>query len=547
MEAKESKLEDIFNNQREYEIPIYQRPYSWEEKQVDDLLNDLWDEFEENLEDIGNAEYFIGSIISIEREEGKFFEIVDGQQRLTTLNLLFATLIDLLNGTDAAKDIEGRIRPTDPYKDTKGRPRLIVREKDRGLFDKILQGEVKNLPEQCSDSQRRMIENYKFIKEFIDEKGRNEAAPNRLRDFAGYLLRNVYVVFVKTSNFDSAYRLFNVLNDRGLPLTNADLLKNKLFDLSRQNEDKTFELEKIWSDLEEKIGVENLDTFLGHHRTSILGNKQKNTLFKEYEDYLKARNTSPVRFAEDLLESGTNYVNIITNSFENTSESRLVDSLKRVSHDEWIPPLLAFLNSDIDDLATSEFLSLLERITYQNWIRRLGRGKRITVYSNVITEINNSQSGSAIKSTICRFASNEEFLEFLSGDIYGSGFVRPVLLRLESELSDDSVEKKFTGLISIEHILPQTLKDKYWLERFTPERQNHLVNKLGNLTLLSGSKNSAAQNSSFEKKKQIYLERGKKVSFDLTKEICEKLDWNENDIKERHDRLIEMAKDIWLI
>jgi len=142
---------------------------------------------------------------------------------------------------------------------------------------------------------------------------------------------------------------------------------------------------------------------------------------------------------------------------------------------------------------------------------------------------------------------NKDLKPHLAEDVYGRGFAKAVLLRIEMEQQDDSVEKIFNGSITIEHVLPQTMTDKYWTARFTADEHQNWVHKLGNLTLLSGSKNSNAQNSDFDKKKVVFNERNKKVSFDLTKEVCQKSNWSPLIIKNRHEELVDEAIKIWKI
>jgi hypothetical protein len=121
------------------------------------------------------------------------------------------------------------------------------------------------------------------------------------------------------------------------------------------------------------------------------------------------------------------------------------------------------------------------------------------------------------------------------------------LLRLEEASQDESVTKTYNGVISIEHVLPQALKNSYWTDRFNMGQQHLLLHRLGNLTLLSGSKNSQAQYDSFPNKKKIFEQRNKKVSFDMTKAVCQMEDWTEAVIQERQDRMVEQAWSIWKI
>ncbi len=541
MKAEEKCLSEVFTDNYIYEIPNYQRPYSWNQDNVSDLVNDTLDAFENNI-----SEYFIGSIITIDKDKTKKkFDVVDGQQRLTTLTLIFAALRNMISNESAKSTIQEKILPINSLTDEPEQPRLIVRNKDETFFYDyiLLNKKLEENPNSLTETQARFINNLNSIINLLSEY--DEVF---LKKYANFILQNVYIVLVKTESFESAYRLFNVLNARGLALSNGDLLKNFLFGrcLNVREQER---VETLWNDLEEIIKLRNLDYFLSHHRTALKGSNLQKDLFREYEDYLKVENLSSEEFCKKLIESAKNYKKIVDNSFNSTDNKlkKILKSLKNVSYDEWIPTLLAFLNNPVKDLSFYDFCLSVEKITYQNWVRRLGRSKRNTVYYNVINLINKLDSRDNVINKIKEFSNNEEFFNILNSNLYGMSYAKAVLLRIEEFMQDDSVDKSYSGVISIEHILPQKATDKYWSSRFTQQEIFENVHKFGNLVLLSGRKNAQAQNYNFDRKKDIYLKNYEKVSFDITKEICSEKEWNLSKIQERQKRMIECAEKIWTL
>ena len=224
-------------------------------------------------------------------------------------------------------------------------------------------------------------------------------------------------------------------------------------------------------------------------------------------------------------------------------------SLERVDHTEWIPALLAFFNRPTNGLTRDEFVDLLERITVQNWVRRLGKSARLTVYFNLIAAINNGKAARAdLLEIFQRHANNDEFSQFLYNDFYGQPYAKAVLLRLESSRQDGLVTKEYRlNGITVEHVLPQKFADAYWTSRFTTDSHTQWVHKLGNLTLLSGRMNASAQCGPFDKKKDIFQKRATKTSFDLTKEICQIPEWTPEQIKQRQAALVSRCQSLWLI
>ena len=542
MEAAERTIGQILTEQMRYEIPPYQRPYSWQKGNVEQLLDDVWEAYEANDE-----EYFIGSLITIEQKKGERYEVVDGQQRLTTLNLIFARLRDAVS--EPAKSTLGqRVLPKNELTGDEEKPRLTLRQRDQNFFrrhvlasEKITEAISREIENKQDAPKIRLAENLGVIENFLAHRDEES-----IKLFANYLLHKVYVVFVTTASFQSAYRLFNVLNARGMPLSNADLIKNMLFARLGDASAKSEELEEQWLQLEEDIGIERLDQFLAHHRSSVKAIKARKTLHEEYKPLIEESET-PFSFLEEITTSARNYLRIQQNGFEDVAARRSLRSLHRVAFEEWVPPLLAYLNNPVEGISEAEFIDSLEKVTYQNWIRRLALTARLTAYFQLITAIRSGKLGGSIRSIFRKNEQNDEFRSLLDGEVYGKPFAKAVLLRLEEADQDESVTKDYGGKITIEHVLPQALNEDYWRERFTDDTHRLWLHRLGNLALLAGRKNYQAQYYGFDRKKEIYSEKNNKVSFDTTKLILEQDDWRPETIESRQAKMVEAAADIWTI
>lgn len=540
MEAAERQVAQILTEKLRYEIPPYQRPYAWQRSNVEQLLNDVLD-----AQRAGDEEYFIGSLITIEKERGSLFEVVDGQQRLTTLNLIFARLRDKTLDTYAKADLENRVSLPKLNEDDDSQPRLTIRQKDQGFFAKhvlggipISEAQLRELEAKEDKPKLNFAENIAAVDEFLDGLDAKQ-----MRSFKDFLLTKVYVVVVSTKSLKSAYRLFNVLNARGVQLSNADLIKNKLFGALVSGK-RSDELEENWLQLEDAIGIERLDQFLGHHRTSLKAEKASKTLQEEYEPLIK-ESSSPFEFVEQLISSAKNYSRILSGEGFDVASRRALRSLQRVAFEEWISPLLAFLNAPVPALPIFEFIELLEKITYQNWIRRLAFTARLTVYYQLIAAIRDRKCEEEVRAIVHTNANNAETWSLLDGEVYGKPFAQAVLLRLEEADQDVSVTKSYGSQITIEHVLPRTMTDTYWTSRFSSEQHREWIDRLGNLALLMGRKNYQAQNWDFERKKSYYSTKNSKVSFDTTKPILTKPNWTLAEIEERQDIMMVSAKRIW--
>lgn len=553
MEAKELKIIDILTENKRFIIPSYQRPYSWDGENTKQLIDDIYQSFCQK-----EKEYFIGTLICIHKGDS-IYEIVDGQQRLTTLSLIFAKMKDLIKNTGVKGDLQKRVLPIDVFSNEVQEPRLKVRSKEYDLYHNyILQGDANFLPATPTYTQKLFIDNSRVIEDYLSKIGDERVICN----LAQYILEHVYIVFVQTDNFASSFRLFNVLNTRGMDLASSDLIKNSLFEAANESGKGYENVEKYWDNIEEIVGIEHLDKFLMQNRLSQKKDRDRvvKNLVEEYIYLLdKSYAGNSMEFTIDLLKSARNYQKILGMNFDDLSLTKIFSSLHRLS-DEWIPPILAFFNRmdkdnicEVDSKEFKEFIQTFEKSYIHGWFKKQVRSKREIVCYSTLVAINTDKTFKEIIESVKDDSDNDGFLASLNNDFYEplspsrNNFLKAILLRIDQEMQDDSVYKTYYGTITIEHVLPQRNSDEYWRERFTNEEHSVWLHKLGNLALISGTKNSKAGNMSFDKKKMIYGAQNNKVSFDITKGLCEYAEWNLDSLQDRHKFLIEMAKKIWVI
>ncbi|EEU9193483.1 DUF262 domain-containing protein [Escherichia coli] len=550
MEAKECKVQDILTENKKFIIPSYQRPYSWTVDNAEQLIDDIYksSQSEEN-------EYFIGSMICINKGQNQY-EVVDGQQRLTTLSIIVSELKKIIPIQGIKDDLQKRVLPIDVYSDETDEPRLIVRKKEYDLYKYyILQGSKDYKPEKPSDTELVFISNAETIRDYLLRLSVDE-----LKLLAKYILQNVYIVFVQTDDFASSFRLFNVLNSRGLPLSNADLLKNALFESASTHNKKSEQIESAWSQIEDMVGVRRLDKFLTLHKLSEKKDRDR-VLQKGFEAFIENLQQQfdgdAIAMSLMLVNSAKNYTKILENDFEHSSIRRKIASLSNLGVDEWIPPVMAFMNRmartedfNLDDF--SQFITAFEKVYMHGWLKKQIKSQREMVCYSALVAINNDMSFDSVINQINQHADNSGFIAALDEDLYEPrpnqvNLIKAILLRLDMEQQDESVIKTYTGRITIEHILPQALVNEYWINRFQPQEHVYWLHKIGNLTLISGSKNSEAQHYDFIKKKSIYEKLNSKSSFDLTKDVCNSSEWGLAELKMRHEKMKTQLKKLWLV
>lgn len=550
MEAKECKVQDILTENKRFIIPSYQRPYSWSVDNAEQLIDDIYKSSQSD-----ESEYFIGSMICISKGQNNF-EVVDGQQRLTTLSIIVSELKKTIPLQGIKDDLQKRVLPIDVYSEETEEPRLIVRKKEYELYKYYILQDLKDYkPERPSDTDLVFISNSEVIRNYLTQLSIND-----LKLLAKYILQNVYIVFVQTDDIVSSFRLFNVLNSRGLPLSNADLLKNALFESASAHNKKSEQIESAWSQIEDMVGVRKLDKFLTLHKLSEKKDRDR-VLQKGFESFIE---NLQEQFAGDaiamslmLVNSAKNYTKILENDFEHPSIRRKIASLSNLGVDEWIPPIMAFMNrmarSDnftMEDF--SQFITSFEKVYMHGWLKKQIKSQREMVCYSTLVAVNNDMSFPSIINQINQHADNVGFSLALDDDLYEPrpnqvNLIKAILLRLDMEQQDESVIKTYTGRITIEHILPQALVNEYWIQRFNPQEHIYWLHKIGNLTLISGSKNSEAQHYDFIKKKTIYEKLNSKSSFDLTKDVCKSECWGIEELQDRHEKMKLQLKKLWLV
>lgn len=561
-------LRKVFSDDFVFNIPNYQRPYAWTTEQTEQLLKDLVDAVEDESSDINLIPpYFLGNIVLIKPIDQSESEVVDGQQRLTTLTMLFAVLRELL--PKYKNDLESLIcQPEHLLAGIPARPRLILREKDRDFFEKCIQSngldQLNNIGiANLSDSQRNIVENTRLLIKRITEELPTET--QKLR-FTQFLLQRCFLVIVHTADFDSAYRIFSVLNDRGLDLSITDILKADVIGkFSRQsylNESARKELEakytRKWEDLEEQLGRKDFTELFSHIRMIYAQKKLETSVLKSFRTYVleQKENQNPRHLIDLVLEPYAEALYDIKNCTwvgDRYSQeiNQLFRWLQRIDHFDWIAPAIFYLKQHRHDPEyLLRFFTQLERLAAGLMIQRTKITERIRRYANMIKEIESGKDLFSSNSSLqLSLEEQKEIIDLLNGDIYNKYKTRNIrlyiLLRLDSAICDGVPNYDSYKKITIEHILPQNPNlNSQWLNTFTAEDREKYLHRLGNLVLLSHQKNRSASNYDFQTKKDKYLNKPV-ATFALTVQVLKEREWTAKVVENKQKYLLEELKRIW--
>lgn len=551
IEAGEKPILDIFCDKYLFRIPSYQRPYAWTTEQASELLDDVMTACGDSGDVADASPYFLGSIVLIKDPQKPEADVVDGQQRLTTLTILLCALRDL-SEPEISKAIHKYVcQSGDPIEGTSDVFRLTTRDRDADFFRSSVQSDLATAslpdPQQFRDARARMIENATFLRRKLEA-----LSPDQRRRLTTYIARRCYLVIVAASDQESAFRIFSVLNSRGLDLSPADVLKAEI--IGALPADKQEVYTGRWEDIEDELGRSRFAELFGHIRMIHRKQKMQGTLIAEFRDFVPTRK-DPAKFIDNELSPYADAYEEITDrafaSFKNADEiNRQLTHLSRLDNFDWQPPaieVIARRRSDPDFVL--RFLSDLERLAYGLFLMRNDASERIRRYGRLLASIQAGDDLFVDTSPLQLDALEKKAVrKALDADIYTVTRIRlPLLLRLDELLSGGSAVYN-TPIISVEHVLPQTPKaGSHWLVDFPAEAdRDQWVHKLANLVLLTRRKNSQASNLDFSEKKSTYFStRAGVANFALTSKVLSESAWTMEALKRRQSELVGAIEKLW--
>jgi uncharacterized protein with ParB-like and HNH nuclease domain len=558
-------IRELFGNADSlYKIPVYQRPYKWEDEQVDKLWDDLIEAFESEEQN-----YFLGSIITAkprDDERSAYVDVVDGQQRLTTMMILFCVIRDLYPDLNKGQNDENpfavdldTIHSSISLFGKSKRLKLVTHRQHQSDFDElILEGDTSKLRKPYKYLVRTDEEpKYKFMNTACLFRDKLEALGEaRSAEFVNFLFNQVKIIRIDCKNREFAIKLFQVLNDRGMDLTAADLIKSflleKLYETHKGDETtaklKEDQFISDWREMEQSIKDSdiNLNELFILYEYYILAQNPKKSLYDELQDAFK--NKDPNKVIGDIKKFASTYMAKI-----HGAQDRVLYSFWYIRWTMyWKSILLTALHTDykqFDELAVS-----LRRFYYLYWVagKTLSQIKQTSF--NLIKWIKESRSMVDIAKDLDDKLTQDRILELVTSNlvseqISSEAWCKPVLLLLEYEVTDES-KLAFIELgkqLHLEHILPVKYEKYREWAHIDKETGRKWLNSIGNLTLLSGTKNIEASNNPFDVKMEVYRGWGKYkkkedgiTAFLITQQIVKDFElgtyggqWNQNALEAR--------------
>lgn len=549
-EIKSAKIKvmDVFKNW--YIVPSYQRHYVWEEDNINALLEDIKDNYLER----NDEEYFLGSYIIQSKNDNN--DLLDGQQRITTLFLLFAFLRDY-------ERTENQYRSEfQDYIYQGAKPMSGIKERVRLTYE--IRGNVKSFINEFIIPTNSIIDKWETIKEKANDSKENISIQHMCRallcfkkffdendtidivQYVTFINTNMVMIYISADTLEDAFRMFSIMNDRGVKLSNADILKSSNLEVISDKKDME-SYAREWEELQADLG-NDFDRFLSYVRTLYVKTKAKLGLLEEYNKNIFK--TGKLKMGKDFFESIKSYYNIYNSIIQldnnnNYEYCNLINVLNSGNlPTDWVPVIMSYYKKYKEqDLIA--FAKKLACKAIADMVCGESPTKRIENLNKIMPAIEDSSNPAELLSNTHLFAFDKElFLNNIQTDVYRKSYAKTLLLMLEYMYQDNSILHTYS-FVSIEHILPQNPSpNSQWCADYTDEERINNVDKIGNLCIIGRRKNTSLGNLDYQNKRKRYFEKNI-GNFARTLHIYNKFpnSWLPTDLKHNtDDTLLDIRK-----
>ncbi|WQY85471.1 DUF262 domain-containing protein [Helicobacter pylori] len=576
VESEDSYLQDILKDKLYYQIPIYQRPYQWTEENCEKLLDDLFFNYENDRE----SDYFCGSLVLIAISEDfkvKTYDVVDGQQRLSTFILLakvLATLYSERLDSENQEFLQASWSDRHENKKKKKKKRLdfelVVSSAKKDFqdaldfFDDLDASKGKNSKSNDpSKSKNNYLKNAICLKNYLKRKEIED-----INDFIEWLYCNVVFVTITCPDADKALRIFNVLNARGLPLNATDIFKGELLKHAKEHEREEFV--SRWNALNQKCSDNDLtmETLFSWYLTYLNPVTSKEKTEKRLVTWFNILNKPPLEYLKGVEDFYNAYGEVLE------MQDRHAHLLSYKDDDYWHVILCTSILHHYSDQDIEALKELLVKFYYQDWVAGQTKSTRSQTCCNIIIALKEKKSIRDIASIVVkkylddknitqRFKENLQDnnlytkFYFAGKSVKKNSWLKPVLILVEYFVSDDPKPKRIQmdKNLHVEHILPQQPgSSSQWVKDFSEEERGLYTHSLANLTLLGGTKNAQASNLDFKDKKKIYMGEEIKLNkkkpfkvmtcYKMTIDVAQYTGWTPKSLEKRKEELIQIIESV---
>ncbi|MBN9260925.1 MAG: DUF262 domain-containing protein [Hyphomicrobium sp.] len=554
LDAHATTLGKLLGPPHLFDVPAFQRAYSWTTEEAGQLIEDLLLALGEGDAQASTSGYFLGPILLLDGSSpnaqaggARSFQIIDGQQRLATLTVLACVLRDLVRRDGHALPELDRMIGGGSEAGAPTRCRLQMRGSAQHTMATCIQAPgatlVEAARENLSESEALLLAvRDQFVEALAD---RDTATLMRL---AAFLHDACSVVVITSRDVDRAHRTFAALNNRGRPLERCDIINAELMD--SVTGDELARLQRDWETLGTRLGA-SLEMLFSHVRAAV--GDVRAPVIAEIRRLATAAGGGAKFIDTVLMPFGHALADIQAAGHRGSPESaeinRRLRHLSWLPSTEWLPPLLLWWTRHHDDAhALAAFLARIDRLGFGMRVLGLGADKRQSRMQQLRTTIERGHALTLVGGPLDFSSEEMRNIRHNLRDLHRRSQLtcKLVLMRLESELAGDPGALDSEGL-TVEHILPQKpARTSMWRNWFAdPEEREACTGSLGNLVLVPRALNERARNQDFERKHAIFFAENAPPLPRLTAELRDVKTWNATQIRAREERLLAILDAMW--
>ncbi|MGB7441676.1 MAG: DUF262 domain-containing HNH endonuclease family protein [Coleofasciculaceae cyanobacterium] len=596
IESSNLSVADLFRDF--YSVPDFQREYVWQHSNVEKLIDDIYYELYDSEQPMEDSEYFLGSIVVFRDKDGTF-QLIDGQQRMTTIYLVFCVLRDTIRKLgQESKVLDNLIAGVTPDFQTgedvnKYRLSLHYDSDGAAFLEEVANRKNITLNKNniISSSVEKLSQAIETIQDFISNRFIAEARD--LKKFLSIFTNNVKLIRIETPNLKNALKVFETINDRGIGLTPIDLLKNYLFINVSQKSDSNHTWQKLKSRWETLMRIlykhqEEPIRFLryylmSHYEVSLNNNFPEEEIYDWFVEQSSKYSVfnEPLKFVDQLILASEHYCNFTQGKNTDGTDNQYLQNIKKLQGRYRQHFILLLAGRFLEKELFSELCCYVESLLFIYTITRSSRRKDVNLirnFSQWSRELRKIRDSEELRIFIQKYFRSE--FELLGADFESALYeltdsniakfrLRYILAKIAQFVEKEAYDncKPLTWYLNksihVEHILPKSQNNELRQTFDKPKEYDLYTKNIGNLTLLEKTINSSILDHSYEFKKKGYqqsqilitralvnqLNVGQNTQLNRAIKILELHPftiWDSKAIEKRQEMLVNLAKRVWV-
>lgn len=542
---------DLIGNNRKFSVPVFQRNYSWDEEQWDDLWQDIMAMIDER------GDHYMGYLVLQSNEDDPtHFKIIDGQQRFTTLTLLILATLKVIHNL-IEQDVEkesnkkrfdslmslyiGRQDPVSLEYDN-----ILELNRNNNSYYKDYIVKLANLRSRGLTASNKLLKKcFEWLYSRISDQ---KMDGTKCAEFIQYVVNNLFFTVIIVNDDMNAFRVFETLNARGVQLSSADLLKNYLFSIVDDGESsqRINDLEHSWNELSQNVRTERLPDFIRYYWNACHKYVRSAELFKTIRKQIKTA-TDVFNMVREMREYSDIYMALKSYTDETWADHPdIAANIELLSLFGLRQPYSLLMTAYVH-LSLESFSKVLRSVIMVCFRYNVICGKNPNEIEKAFNDMAltvTSANGPDFHILQRVYIQDMEFENAFASKSFpinsrNTKVIRYILGKIEQVVSGNQMIDIHDDFNSIEHIMPQNPGEEWNIDEFKAEQ---LENRLGNLCLLSRSDNREIGNLVYTDKIDTY----KKSTFATTRAIPDHYTvWDENSINSRQKQMARLAKGIW--